>query len=34
MGLTDLPYNACRVVMWDRIVALGDTRSLNNPFGW
>ena len=34
MGLTESTYNAFRAVMWYRKVALGDTRSLNNPFGW
>ena len=34
MRLIDSPYNACRAVMWDRIVALVDILSIKNPFGW
>ena len=34
VGLTDSPYNACRVVIWDIRVALGDMWGLNNRFGW
>ena len=34
MGLTDSTYNAFHAVMWYRKVALGDIRSLKNPFVW
>ena len=34
MGLIDLPNHACQVVKWAKSVALGDRKSLNNPFGW
>ena len=33
MGLTELPYNASQAVKWYKIVALGDIKSLKNPFG-
>ena len=34
MGLIYSTYYVCQVVTWAKSVALGDRKSLNNPFGW
>ena len=34
MGLIDLPYHACQVVIWAKSVVLGDRLTLKNNFVW
>ena len=34
MGSTDLPYHACQVVMWAKIIAFGDRNGIKNNFRW
>ena len=34
MGLVDLPYHACQLVMRDEILLLRDRRNIKNHFGW
>ena len=33
-GLTDSPYHVCQLVMWDKIISVGDQIDSNNTFSW